>query len=146
MPAITLDQLALLDHVDLATWVKPQPVDADRGNLMVEAAVTAVAEAVFPRTEVPASAKFVVLEAARRGYQPRVQQESLGSRSVSFFQPGDPREGVFLTEDELRKLGVFTLPVGVAWQVAPNGAGAWSRTATQTGRYPWSADDGSVPL
>lgn len=139
---ITLDQLRQLDHVDLATWVKPLPVDSDRGNMMVEAAVASVAAAVGSRTELPDLAKFVVLEVARRGYTPRVQQESLGSRSVSYFQPGDPREGIYLSDEDLKQLGIASaeLGFGVAFTSAPNGAGAWGRTATQTGRWPWSDD------
>lgn len=121
-----LDDLALLDHVDLATWIKPRPVDADRGNLMVQAAVEAVRQAVGAATEVPAMAKFVVLEAAARAYAPRVQQESLGSRSVSYFAPDDPRSGVFLTEEELQQLMVVpSLGVGVIRTMAWNGAGGW---------------------
>lgn len=119
---ISLDDLADLGHADLATWMSPRPVDAGRGDMMVQAAVVAVREAVTPRTQVPDSARFVVLEAASRAYAPRVQQESLGSRSVSYFQPSDTRTGVFLTEDEMRQLGVFTLPVGVAWTRSPGGA------------------------
>lgn len=140
---ITLSDLALLDNVDLATWIKPRPVDPERGNLMVTAAVEAVTEAVAPRTVVPSTAKAIVLEAAARAYAPRVQQESLGSRSVSYFAPTDPRSGIFLTEDELRQLGVADAGIGVIFTSAPNGAGAWSRTAA--GKYPWS-DDGGVPL
>ena len=123
---IALTELDSLGHADLAAWVEPRPVSAGRGDLMVQAAVLAVKEAVGPdRTEVPDSAKFVVLEAAARGYAPRVQQESLGSRSVSYFAPGDPREGIFLTEDELKQLGIFQLPVGVVRTVALNGAGSY---------------------
>lgn len=135
---IALTELDELSHADLATWVKPQPVDAARGDMMVAAAVTAVKEAVGDRTEVSAMAKFVVLEAAKRAYQPRVQQESLGSRSVSFFPPTDPRSGIFLTEDELRQIGVFQLPVGVAWMRSPNGAGGVIKAPD--GKYPWSSD------
>ena len=119
---ISLHELATLDHSDLATWMSPRPVDAGRGDMMVEAAVEAVKEAIHPRTAVPASAKFVVLEAASRAYAPRVQQESLGSRSVSYFAPTDPRNGVFLTEDELRQLGVSDTGLGVIWTRSPNGA------------------------
>ena len=118
---ISLEELAQLDHSDLATWVKPRPVDEARGDMMVQAAVDAVREAVHPRTRVPATAKAVVLEVASRAYAPRVQQESLGSRSVSYFPPSDPRSGVFLTEDELTQLGIFQIP-GVAWTRSPGGA------------------------
>jgi hypothetical protein len=142
--AIALTELDQLGSADLATYMSPRPVDSGRGDMMVEAAVLAVKEAVGDRAEVPASAKFIVLEVAKRAYQPRVQQESLGSRSVSYFQPGDPREGIFLTEDELRQLGVYHLPVGVAWTRASNGAGAWTKVPGQ--RWPWSLDDGGVPL
>lgn len=141
---ISLDELSHLDHTDLATWMKPRPVDAGRGDMMVEAAVEAVKEAVFPRTQVSPTAKAIVLEAAARAYAPRVQQESLGSRSVSYFQPSDPRSGVFLTAEELGQLGVSSLGVGVAWTSAPNGAAGWTKSPTQTGKYPWSSD--GVPL
>ena len=142
--AIAVTELDSLSHSDLATYMEPRPVSAGRGDMMVEAAVLAVKEAVAPRTEVPESAKFLVLEVASRAYQPRVQQESLGSRSVSYFQPGDPREGVFLTEDELRRLGVFELPVGVAWTSAPNGAGGWTKPQGpgSVGKWPWSPPSG----
>lgn len=135
---VQLADLALLDHLDLATWVKPTVVDQDRGNMMVAAAVAAITDAVFPKTELPDSAKFVVLEVAKRGYLPRVQQESLGSRSVSFFAPTDPREGIFLTEDELRQLGVAALPAGAIWTRAANGAGGVVKAPD--GKYPWSSD------
>jgi hypothetical protein len=122
VPTIALAELEQLDSSDLATWVKPRPVDPGRGDLMVQAAVAAVTEAIFPRTTVPSTAKAVVLEAAARGYAPRVQQESLGSRSVSYFAPGDPRSGVFLTEEDLRQLGVFDHGLGVIWTRSPGGA------------------------
>lgn len=145
--AIAVTELDSLSHADLATWMEPRPVSAGRGDLMVQAAVLAVKEAVKPRTEVPDSAKFLVLEIAERGYAPRVQQESLGSRSVSYFQPSDPRSGVFLTEDDLARLGVFELPVGVAWTSAPNGAGGWTKPQGPgpVGRWPWSPP-GGTPL
>lgn len=120
---LTLDDLALLDYTDLASWVKPRQVDQERGDLMVTAAVEAVTEAVRPRTVLPTTAKAVILEAASRAYFPQVQQESLGSRSVSYFPTGDPRRGVFLTEDELRQLGASDSGLGVAWTRAWNGAG-----------------------
>lgn len=119
---ITLDELSHLDHTDLATWMKPRPVDAARGDMMVEAAVAAVAEASHPRTLFPVTAKFVVLDVAARAYSPKVQQESLGSRSVSYFQPTDTRTGVFLTDDELGRLGVFNPGLGVIWTRSPGGA------------------------
>lgn len=145
---LTLDQLSLLDHTDLASWVKPRPVDQERGDLMVQAAVATVREAVRPRTVVPDLAKFVVLEVAARAYTPRVQQESLGSRSVSYFPPGDPRTGVFLTDEDLKQLGVSAnvtdLGMGVAWTPSPGGAAGWTKSPTQTGKWPWSSD--GVPL
>lgn len=110
---ISLDALSELDNRDLALWVRPIPVEAARGDMLLAAAVEAVREAVRPRTEVPSTAKAVVLEAAARACRPRVQQESLGSRSVSYFQPGDPRTGVFLTADELAQLGVPSPLAGV---------------------------------
>lgn len=112
---ISLEELGQLSHRELATWVKPLVVDSDRADMMVEAAVEAVTEAVFPRTQVSVTAKGIVLEAAARAVRPNVQQESLGSRSVSFFSPSDPRSGVFLTEDELGRLGVMSQAVGVVW-------------------------------
>ena len=119
---ISLDKLAQLSGEDLAEWVLPRKIPQQRADLMVEAAVEAVREAVRPRTEVPGTAKAIVLEAAARGSDPGVQQESLGSRSVSFFAPGDPRRGVFLTDDELAALGVYSLGVGVVWTRSPGGA------------------------
>lgn len=119
---ISLHELAALDHTDLANWIKPRTVDAARGDMMIEAAVEAVKEAVHPRTMVSATAKAVVLEAAARAYAPRIQQESLGSRSVSYFQSDDPRSGIFLTEEDLKILGVFNTGLGVIWTRSPNGA------------------------
>lgn len=143
---IALTELDSLGNVDLAMWVKPRPVDPERGDLMVTAAVEAVKTAVFPRTEVPTTAKAVVLEAASRGYFPRVQQENIGSRSVSYFAPEDPRSGVFLTEDELRQLGVWDAGVGTIWTASPTGAGAWTKDTTSAGKWPWSSREGRRPL
>ena len=120
--AIPLSELDDLDSRDLVVWIRPTPVDTAKADMMLAAAVELVKEMVKPRTEVPGTAKAVVLEAAARACRPRVQQESLGSRSVSYFQPGDPRSGVFLTDDELGQLGVATGigGVGVAWSRASN--------------------------
>lgn len=120
---IPVSDLDNLDNLDLADYMRPIPVEAGRGDLMLSLAVDAIKEAIAPATTVPASAKAVVLEVAARAYRPQVQQESLGSRSVSYFQPSDPRSGVFLTEEDLRQLGVFNPGVGVAWMRSPNGAG-----------------------
>lgn len=121
---IPLSDLDLIDNRDLAVWMRPFPVDEQKADMMLAAAVEVVKDLVRPREEVPLTAKAVVLEAAARACRPRVQQESLGSRSVSYFQPSDPRSGVFLLDEEMAQIGVLTpsMGVGVIWTRTRGGA------------------------